>query len=55
MGDPKKRNENVNNYSVKIFKELLPAGQLNVSANSGEFDTEPITRKLGGECGSFSI
>lgn len=33
----------------------LPAGQLKVSANSGRFDKDPITRKFGGECGSFSI
>lgn len=32
-----------------------PSGQLNSSANSGRFDKEPMTRKFGGECGSFSI
>lgn len=32
-----------------------PTGQLNSLENSGRFDSDPMTRKFGGECGSFSI
>lgn len=32
-----------------------PSGQLNSLANSGRLESDPMTRKFGGLCGSFSI